>query len=144
MDGMVSIAYLSTVTSAFGTSDIRRILESSRLNNVTLEITGVLLLKGETFVQILEGPEEFVDRLFTRISKDARHDAVVMLARREITEREFAGWTMGFEDLEGLDATRWRGYSDILNRPFDARSFLEDPTRLSRLEQLIGLFRVYA
>lgn len=71
------------------------ILASSRRNNGRQGVTGVILVDGRTFAQVLEGPRQAVEATFERIRRDTRHDAISVL-RGEITAvRTFAGWEMG-------------------------------------------------
>ena len=89
---MLQIMYISTGTCA--PHEIAQILTVSRANNRRDSITGLLYADGRRFLQVLEGPEEAVERAFARIGADSRHRAVVVLSRRAIEAREFGEWAM--------------------------------------------------
>ena len=70
------------------------LFSTARSNNKDRDITGALLVRGEWFVQALEGEEAVVRRLFARIERDARHDSVSLLDARDVEGRVFSRWAM--------------------------------------------------
>jgi hypothetical protein len=76
-------------------------LSASRRNNRRVDVTGLLIVGGRRFLQVLEGPQEAVQQTLGRIAEDPRHFAIVELSNRAITTRSFSRWAMGFE--EGRD-----------------------------------------
>jgi hypothetical protein len=82
---------------------VEDILRASRRNNRRDGLTGLLVVGGRRFLQALEGPPELTEAAYTRIRADERHFALVELRRTRITERAFAGWDMGCEQLDGDD-----------------------------------------
>jgi hypothetical protein len=46
---------------------IRQILETSRRNNARDGLSGLLLLGGRRFLQVLEGPKDALDQAYARI-----------------------------------------------------------------------------
>ncbi|CAK9001928.1 Desumoylating isopeptidase 2 [Durusdinium trenchii] len=78
---------------------VPRAVEKNRKNG----ITGWMLYNDRTQVvyQVLEGPPEQVERLWTQIHKDGRHSVLTdTIRRRCIKEREFENWSMGFDEVE--------------------------------------------
>ena len=61
-----------------------------------LGITGILLFNGQQFFQVLEGNEEILESLFSKIQFDPRHRDVVELMRDYSAYRRFGtsvcGW----------------------------------------------------
>jgi hypothetical protein len=83
------------------------LLQAARENNARLGLTGMLLYAEGSFFQVLEGPADDVDALYTRIERDRRHCQVTQIIREPIPRRYFEAWTMGFckvtrEELAGL------------------------------------------
>lgn len=72
------------------------ILRVSRQRNPGAGITGMLLFSGGKFFQVLEGEAGAVRQLFSEIKKDPRHRKVELLDEKEIEERDFPTWAMGF------------------------------------------------
>ena len=99
------VIYVSerTDTSMACLSDI---IASSKKNNRKSGITGCLLSGRNSFLQLLEGPNQAIDTLYLRISADSRHKNVLKLNDEEIDERLFSTWLMKlapFDDLEWSD-----------------------------------------
>lgn len=55
----------------------------------------MLLVGGDRFMQLLEGPAGVVEATYVRLARDPRHFALVTLGRRETDARLFEGWAMG-------------------------------------------------
>lgn len=96
---MEQIIYISTSRAPIRPSEeeVQNILSVSRRNNARDGLSGLLVVGGRRFLQVLEGPSDLLDRAFKRIRGDERHFAVVELTRRPISERSFPNWDMGFE-----------------------------------------------
>ncbi len=91
---MLQLVYISSPNPSQGRIDTKTILQASRRNNARDGITGLLFSDGFRFLQVLEGPEDAVEKTFARIQKDARHRAVVLLSKRDVAIREFGDWEM--------------------------------------------------
>ena len=72
----------------------------------------MLCHSGHIFMQVLEGGRDTVNALYRRICADARHKNVILLKYEEITERHFAGWTMGQVNLERVNPSILLKYSE--------------------------------
>ena len=53
--------------------------------------------------------------LFEHISKDPRHDRILMVARTEIEDRMFGDWSMGFKRMKAADLKKYTGLNDMLS-----------------------------
>lgn len=89
------LIYISVAKRA-SPHDVNEILKSAHKNNPQLGITGVLVLVGNTFIQVLEGPKEAVSSLFEIISRDERHRDIQCLSQQPIEERAFSDWSMAY------------------------------------------------
>ncbi len=95
---MQQITYIST--ARFGEpsqAEVQDILRVSRRNNLRDGLTGLLIVAGRRFLQVLEGPPASCDAAYSRIRTDPRHFAMVELGRKTISQPSFPGWSMGFE-----------------------------------------------
>ena len=137
-DRLFHLGYVSTETGDLGSSGMVELLKEARLTNTSRNITGLLLHRGRSFYQVLEGSEDVVRETFEGIEKDERHTAIDVLFEGAVEEREFPDWQMGFLNLDGVDIAALRGYSDFLTREDNARDFLEN---LSRGKRLALMFR---
>ena len=80
--------YVTKKTGAFDTT-LKDIIASSKKNNPEEDVTGCLLYGSNSFLQLLEGPSDFIDRLYSKISTDNRHENVITLCDEKIHERLF-------------------------------------------------------
>lgn len=94
---MKRVLYISTARSAMSVAELEHLLRRARAANKAAQITGLLVVGGRRFLQVLEGPDQEVDATFERIAQDERHFALVKLHDKPIIERSFAAWAMGFE-----------------------------------------------
>lgn len=76
-------------------------LKSSRAN-AGRDITGLLVLSGETFLQVLEGPSEAVNALYAKLLRDPLHHDLVLISFEQIATRCFEDWSMRVVDLDDL------------------------------------------
>lgn len=75
--------------------DIESILEASKRNNPSLDITGVLLYSDTKFIQLVEGDARTILNLYDKIKTDTRHKNIRTISLRPIQERAFPSWHMG-------------------------------------------------
>lgn len=103
-------------------ADLDDILACSSRNNVPDEITGMLLYSRGSFMQVLEGPRDALERTFARISADPRHTQLFVLERTPITARSFDRFSMGFKRLGRHEAEQHPHFAPFFERGFDAAS----------------------
>lgn len=101
--------YYSTARTEQSDEQLLEILEESRVKNAVCGITGLLLYGDGVFFQVLEGAEPDVRARYARIEKDRRHQGLLVAVEREVEERSFGSWSMGYtpldpELLKGVDA----------------------------------------
>lgn len=112
---LLQLGYTSKASVEFGNKKLVELLEGARRKNTELNITGMLLFKGDTFLQILEGEREDVESLFEMIKSDQRHEKVIKIFEHKPGFREFEEWSMGFHNLDDTSAELPEGYTDFLN-----------------------------
>ncbi len=71
------------------TDALMNILKVSRSRNATTGVSGALMFNEQRFVQVLEGERDAVEETFARIQRDARHTALIVIARRQEPCRQF-------------------------------------------------------
>jgi len=129
---LVSLVYVSVASRPMTDDDLRVILRKARDKNAGLGVTGMLLYRDGFFLQILEGEQAQVDKLYTVIAADDRHRNVLKIEEHPISERTFGQWTMGFNPMDDLSAEDLEGFTDYLERQ-DASYFDDHPDRIYRL-----------
>ena len=100
---MNRVMYMSTATRFMPDSELEELLETSRKNNKERSLTGLLIVKGRTFLQCLEGDKKDVEEVYEKISKDDRHMNIIDLIEEDIQTRMFPNWEMGYKNLKTLD-----------------------------------------
>ena len=116
---LVSLIYASSAIHKMSRQEIIDILDKSREKNKQLGITGILLYKDGNFLQVLEGEEDVVTKLYETIEADSRHVGTHVMLKRPIDERTFGDWQMAFVDLNEVDTSQLEGYSDFLETPLN-------------------------
>jgi hypothetical protein len=71
-------------------------LKTSRKFNSENNITGCLLFHNNEFIQILEGEEKTIKKLYARIEKDNRHTDVRLVYTGIKEGCTFEGWSMAY------------------------------------------------
>jgi hypothetical protein len=95
-EDLLRIVYISTAPDDVSDAELATILKAARRNNLRNNITGMLVYHDQTFIQVLEGPEDAVTATFARISRNPRHDGILVPDRSKISERTFGEWSMGW------------------------------------------------
>ncbi|MDO8941351.1 MAG: BLUF domain-containing protein [Methylicorpusculum sp.] len=92
---MIRLLYFSNAMPGLSDDQVRNILQSSRKNNPVIGVTGVLIYGGDMFMQVLEGPEQAVLRLYVKLLDDRRHSNSQIVQMSYAKERMFQNWSMG-------------------------------------------------
>jgi hypothetical protein len=113
VSALIHIAYVSEATVDFSDGDVRWLLERARMHNASIGVTGILLLVGRSFFQILEGEPGAVTPLYEKIGRDKRHKRVVKLIEEPILDRDFREWSMGLARATSKELAVLPGFSDF-------------------------------
>lgn len=100
---LVRLLYASRAVNGLSHDELNAILKRSRAYNPEHGVTGVLCYADGVFMQVLEGARDVVNELYKQIVMDPRHSEVVIVKYQEISERQFAGWSMGQVTLSRLN-----------------------------------------
>lgn len=131
---MLRIVYSSSARSGMDAAMLNRILGSARVRNARRDISGMLLYRDGVFLQLLEGREVDVRYVFDRITVDPRHKRLVKLVDEPITERDFAGWHMGYRVVTAADIASAEPAREIIHKPLANFAALElNPPAATRL-----------
>jgi hypothetical protein len=132
--GLVNLIYGSSATNPMTEQELVDLLIAARAKNTRLNVTGMLLYRGGNFLQVLEGERHVVEDLYQTIRRDPRHRQVEFFAARDIRERLFTDWSMGFVHLDTFDPTTVPGYSNFLNEPLNSDRFRNPNFALSFMQ----------
>lgn len=133
---LIHCIYTSEANQEFDMQSLASLLQSVRVKNEQLGLSGMLLLAGTDFFQVLEGPSHVVDATFATITSDPRHKRVTKIIRESIPHRFFKDWTMGFSKVSNEDLATILGRNDFFS---EGRCLAE--LNPGRAKQLLDAFR---
>ena len=97
------LLYCSHQTYEMEAADMLKLLFDARAFNRDNSITGLLLHHGGQFMQLLEGDQHDVLRLYRKIAEDSRHRDVVIEVNAQADQRLFPQWGMGYAEAPEMD-----------------------------------------
>lgn len=100
---IIRLIYYSEAQKAMSNSDIDDILKLSRQSNEENDVTGILFFGGTDFIQVLEGQESVIIKLYAKIIGDPRHKNCQLLDINFGQDRFFSEWAMGYIPQEQVD-----------------------------------------
>ncbi len=121
-----SLVFVSTETVHLSDEDLLNLLKKARQKNLENGITGMLLHKDGNFMEVIEGEASKVDWLFQSILNDPRHRKIEVIDEKELSQREFGDWSMGFRKLDSNDTPAIHGYNEFMSRPLTSSEFSGD------------------
>ena len=135
---MLQIIYASSATPPMNAEQLKVLLAVSKRNNEAVGVTGLLLYKDGNFLQLLEGPKGSVTQVFDRVRQDPRHERIIVLLQESSSAREFAGWTMGFHNLDCEDGSTIPGFVELDSLSLNPSDLAQHPSRALRLLSLFA------
>ena len=130
---LIHLIYVSTAVAPMSDDALAELLEQSRTRNLRNRISGLLLYKNGHFMQVLEGDEAGVMKIFESIKRDPRHKNIDVLREEYIQHRDFPDWSMGFRNVDKLDPASLPGYTPFLDKEFTAEYFNADNVEAHRM-----------
>lgn len=118
--------------------ELADILSTARAFNNTFDITGLLLYKDQSFIQVIEGDIKHLESLYTRINKDDRHFRIRTLVKEPISQRKFPDWSMGFQNINKIDINALPGFSQFMSPDYSPENL---EMHAGRVTELLYYFR---
>jgi hypothetical protein len=123
------INYISSFVQDMSADELEELASQAAKKNAENDITGVLMAKGGVFFQIIEGPEENIDRLFTSILKDPRHKKIITLGIQiGDLKRLFPNWHMKEINLDTTTSERLQPVKAIIDAVHAQSAIIETLT----------------
>ncbi len=124
---MKRLIYKSRAVRDFGEGELLALLGGARRRNHDVDVTGMLIYTGRSFLQMLEGEVGAVQKVFTRIMADSRHTKLRILKDADVQRRLFDDWAMGFERVDQQElAARIQGYRPASDFPLMNPMYIVD------------------
>lgn len=93
-----------SVQEPMSTTSLSVLVGIAEGHNKANNITGVLMTDRSTFVHVLEGASDHLDSLIAKLSRDRRHKAFRVIARRAVSERQYNEWSLMLDLTQTTDA----------------------------------------
>ena len=132
----IHLIYVSEATVVFEREDLHKLLAKARKNNNALGITGVLLYVDGFFLQVLEGNEGTVLKVYEKIKRRSAKACLEVNCGTQLKGGTFADWSVGYADVGRADLARIPGLND-----FFARGTYLDKLDAGRATGLVRAFR---
>lgn len=94
------LSYMSKSKTPLSNKELEELLATARQHNVQEKITGILVYNKGVFLQLLEGEENQVRRLFAKIESDERHHGIHNFFENFTPKRVFENWSMAYQNTE--------------------------------------------
>ena len=122
------VVYISRATKLLSTEDLSNLLKKARQRNAEYSLTGMLLYKDQSFIQLLEGGKVSLDLIYDAIKKDQRHTRVKTIIERETDTRTFKNWSMGFANLDTDSPINIEGFTDFFSDSESITNLIDKPS----------------
>ncbi|SCA56412.1 putative BLUF domain-containing protein [Candidatus Terasakiella magnetica] len=114
MTKLYQVIYASAASYDFETEELEALLQKARQTNLSKGISGILVYRSGSFLQVLEGPKAELKKLYKKIMKDKRHTELRLIFRGDIKQKDFQDWSMGYVDTN-KQSTQLEGFVDYLH-----------------------------
>ncbi len=94
------LIYVSRRSASLDSNVMLAMCAEFAARNASHQVTGLLLVVGDHYLQILEGPQDSVAQLMLNIARDSRHQDVMLLSERPVKKRIFGTWAMRGMDVQ--------------------------------------------
>ena len=101
-DELFQVVFVSRCRGEIDEAQLHRIQQKASAHNQASGVTGVLLVGGGYFLQLLEGPHVALSAAVGRIAMDQRNENLTVLYCKPAKERRTGFWNMGVLDTRPL------------------------------------------
>lgn len=98
----VQLVYISRPTIPVGKA-ILEFVPVAQEKNLEHQITGLIISNEKFYLQLIEGPRNEINQLYSNIMADKRHSDLSLLRYTDTRVREFPNWSMAHVSLETLN-----------------------------------------
>lgn len=111
-----AIAYASEAIPGLSIDHVDDLTRAAARFNLEAGVTGVLLYDGSRFLQYIEGPEDSINIVYSRILAATSHQELAELGRGRVSTRYFPYWSMHLlpaapTELQEVRRGDWAGFS---------------------------------
>ena len=96
---MIAIIYRSKITQNFPVQSIELMLLKARIFNKRNTISGCIFYANNCFLQMIEGKDVIVKKLYEKIKADDRHSDIETLLIEKTDKRMMEDWSMVYYNM---------------------------------------------
>lgn len=122
---LYSLIYVSKSQGHLDDLERVKLIKQSTEGNARLGITGALVYKPGSFMQLIEGDMAALQKLYRKIRRDKRHHAVKTVSFQSTEQRLFSNYFMAYRDVRQLHASS--ACHQYFQDDFDFESFIDQP-----------------
>ncbi|MBK1646527.1 diguanylate cyclase [Thiocapsa imhoffii] len=122
---LYQVLYVSMAKEDLNSDDLEGLMVRAREFNRSQGITGFLVHYNGSFLQILEGQRERLQRLLATIRADPRHHRFKLVFEGPIERRALKDWSMGFRTIDG--SVLPDGVADVRAQKLSFYDLAQDP-----------------
>ncbi|NKB57706.1 MAG: hypothetical protein GKS00_15370 [Alphaproteobacteria bacterium] len=130
------IVYLSSEAMVMGDAELHNLRDEALANNSHHGVTGLLLYVNRVFMQIIEGPNAAIGQLYDNIRHDPRNQDVIEMFDRDVGDRAFPNWSMGFHSPGAANGGMDQGFHNLRTRADFAAVERQDLAVFSLMQEL--------
>lgn len=127
---LIQLVYVSKTSHSFQAKDLEALAHRSQENNAKVGITGLLLYSPGFFLQLIEGEETAIEKLYRIIQQDKRHTKAKCLVKRVVSKRSFPEWDMGLVNFTqtqtDMDWAKKKRLEDMFNAYTENEHYTDD------------------
>lgn len=140
---MFSLIYRSKAKGNLANHEIQLMMQKASQFNLQNNITGCIIYHDQNFIQLLEGNENSVRDLFRKISKDSRHEEIVLLNLEENNFPLFGKFSTIYNNFDDV-SDQVRHKRMLFNQIFHGGEIVKSPgsSKLTLWAQVNSLLKL--
>jgi hypothetical protein len=95
-----TVCYISSASKSLENLNLKHLYNTSKINNAQQHITGILIYQNGNFLQILEGENKTINKLYRLIKRDNRHTNILQIINKSILAPIFEDYQTGFSIVD--------------------------------------------
>jgi hypothetical protein len=95
-----TVYYISSASKSLENLNLKHLYNTSKINNAQQHITGILIYQNGNFLQILEGENKTINKLYRLIKRDNRHTNILQIINKSILAPIFEDYQTGFSIVD--------------------------------------------
>lgn len=113
------------------------VISKAKINNLKLEVSGLLFYHQGQFLQMIEGSKENLESLMSIIETDERHFDIHRIVDEKVTQRGFQEWNMDSFNLSDNETIETSELEAIISA-YRKVVRMESETLVEFLKLLVG------